>query len=75
MDYCLAAAGQRQLGASFFFKKGEGEYSNTIRFFTTIAIDLVDYIPRLRLVIRRAINANLAISKKVLKNQFKELIL
>ena len=68
-------AGQRQLGASFFFKKGEGERGNATRFFTTIAIDLAGHVPGLRSGIRKAINTDPAISEKVLKDQFEKLIL
>src|SRR5439155_1000330 len=34
-------AKQQLLGASFFFKRGEGERGNATRFFTTIATDLM----------------------------------
>ena len=38
-------ADKGQLGASFFFKKGEGDRGSAARFFTTIATDLMSYIP------------------------------
>ncbi|KAF2818296.1 hypothetical protein CC86DRAFT_433807 [Ophiobolus disseminans] len=38
-------ASRGQLGASFFFKKGEGERGNASRFFTTIALDLAAHKP------------------------------
>jgi len=64
-----------QLGASFFFKKGEGERGNATRFFTTIATDLSARIPGMVPGIRKAIDANPVISEKVLKDQFEKLIL
>jgi Mrp family chromosome partitioning ATPase len=45
---------QGQLGASFFFKKGEGERGNAKRFFTTIARDLVVRIPGLIVGVRKS---------------------
>jgi hypothetical protein len=68
-------ANQRQLGASFFFKRGEGERGNATRFFTTIATDLMDRVPEIRSGIRKAIIADPAISEKALKDQFEKLIL
>src|SRR5436309_5555459 len=68
-------ADQRQLGASFFFKRGEGERGNATRFFTTIAIDLMSHVLGLISGIRKAIDADPAISEKALKDQFEKLIL
>lgn len=68
-------AGQDQLGASFFFKKGEGHRGNASRFFTTIARDLTTHIPGLKSGIRKAIDADPAIPGKALKDQFEKLIL
>lgn len=61
-------AEQCQLGASFFFKRGEGQRGNATQFFTTIAIRLMGRIPEMRSGIRKAINANPAISEKALKD-------
>ncbi|KAI9764351.1 MAG: hypothetical protein M1840_008489 [Geoglossum simile] len=68
-------ANQGQLGASFFFKKGEGEHGHATRFFTTIARDLIDHVPGLISGITKALNANPAIPQKALKDQFEKLIL
>ncbi|KAI9774034.1 MAG: hypothetical protein M1839_001919 [Geoglossum umbratile] len=68
-------AHQGQLGASFFFKKGEGERGNATRFFTTIARDLIDRVPGLISGITKALDADPAISQKALKDQFEKLIL
>lgn len=64
-----------QLGASFFFKKGERDRGNASRFFTTIAKDMMAHIPGLMSGIRKAIEADPAISGKALKDQFEKLIL
>jgi hypothetical protein len=68
-------AGQNQLGASFFFKKGEGERGNATRFFATIATDLMGRVPGMISGVRKAIDADPAISGKALKDQFEKLIL
>jgi hypothetical protein len=68
-------ADRRQLGASFFFKKGEGERGNALRFFTTIASDLVKHEPGMLAGIRKALDEDPAISQRALKDQFEKLIL
>ena len=68
-------ADQGQLGASFFFKRGEGERGNAARFFTTIATDLMGRVPEIRSGISKAIHTDPAISEKALKDQFEKLIL
>jgi Mrp family chromosome partitioning ATPase len=68
-------ASQGQLGASFFFKKGEGERGNASRFFTTIATDLVACEPGMLPGIRKALDEDSTISHKALKDQFEKLIL
>lgn len=68
-------ANKGQLGASFFFKKGEGDRGTAGRFFTTIARDLMAHLPELTSGITEAIDADPAISEKALKDQFEKLIL
>ncbi|OCK72831.1 hypothetical protein K432DRAFT_250612, partial [Lepidopterella palustris CBS 459.81] len=68
-------AEQQHLGASFFFKRGEGERGNATRFFTTIATQLARRVSRLGSGIKKAIEADPAISEKTLKDQFEKLIL
>ncbi|KAJ5028935.1 hypothetical protein J3E73DRAFT_430510 [Bipolaris maydis] len=68
-------ASRGQLGASFFFKKGEGERSNASRFFTTIATDLVACEPDMLPGIRKTLDEDSTISHKALKDQFEKLIL
>lgn len=67
-------AGEAQLGGGFLFKKDEGNRGNASRFFTTIARDLTTYIPELKSGIRKAIDADPALSGKALKDQFEGLI-
>ena len=68
-------AKEGQLGASFFFKKGEGDRGTASRFFTTIAMDLMAHMPELISSITKAIDADPTISEKALKDQFEKLIL
>jgi hypothetical protein len=68
-------ASRGQLGASFFFKKGEGERGNASRFFTTIATDLVACEPGMLPGIRKTLDEDSTISHKALKDQFEKLIL
>jgi hypothetical protein len=57
-----------QLGASFFFKKGEGERGNASRVFTTMAMDLVVHEPDMLPSIMKALHEDSAISQRVLKD-------
>jgi hypothetical protein len=63
-----------QLGASFFFKKGEADRSNATKFFTTIATQLCRRLPRLHAGIKKAIDEDSGIAEKTLSKQFTELI-
>ena len=67
-------ADQGQLGASFFFKRGEGDRGNASRFFTTLTRQLVAQMPSLLSSVREAINADQLIFEKSLKEQFQKLI-
>jgi hypothetical protein len=68
-------ASRGQLGASFFFKKGERERGNASRFFTTIASDLVVHEPGVVPGIRKALDKDSKIADKSLRDQFEKLIL
>jgi hypothetical protein len=68
-------ADKGQLGASFFFKRGEGDRGNATRFFTTIAVQLATKVPSLGQFIGLAIDADSTISEKALEEQFEKLIL
>jgi hypothetical protein len=63
------------LGASFFFKRGEGDRGCAALFITTIVTQLVKRLPSLALYIRNAIEADSVISMKALKQQFETLVL
>ena len=63
-----------RLGASFFFRRGEGERGNASRLFTTVAIQLMTRIPETKAHIRKAINMDPMIAEKKLEDQFVKLI-
>lgn len=67
-------ANNGQLGASFFFKRGEGERGNASRFFTTITAQLLRRMPAMIPHVRNTINTEPEISEKSLKEQFEKLI-
>jgi hypothetical protein len=64
-----------QLGASFFFKRGEGDRGNALHFFPTIAAQLASIEPNLATHVKHAIDANPAISDKNIQTQFEKLVL
>jgi NACHT domain len=64
-----------QLGASFFFMRGEGDRGNASRLFTTIAAQLATKVPDLVPSIAKAIEVDPTISEKALKEQFEKLVL
>ncbi|KFY93584.1 hypothetical protein V498_04339, partial [Pseudogymnoascus sp. VKM F-4517 (FW-2822)] len=68
-------ANEGDLGASFFFKRGEGDRGRAEFFFATIATQLVQTLPCLAPHIQNAVEADPAISKKALKQQFEMLVL
>lgn len=63
-----------QLGASFFFKRGEGDRGTASKFFTTIAHQLVVKQPQLVQSLKKAIDLDPSISDKSLAKQFEQLI-
>lgn len=66
---------QQQLGASFFFKKGEGELGSASRVFTTIALGLITQVPEMKVGVKEALDEDPTIVGKSLKTQFEKLIL
>ncbi|KAF2183679.1 hypothetical protein K469DRAFT_634847 [Zopfia rhizophila CBS 207.26] len=68
-------ADKGELGASFFFKRGERDRSNAALFFGTITSQLINKEPTLASYVRAAIEADDAISRKAMKEQFEKLIL
>ncbi|KAK2809062.1 hypothetical protein FQN50_004115 [Emmonsiellopsis sp. PD_5] len=63
------------LGASFFFKRGEGDRGHAARFFATIATQLVAKLPPLLESIKKVVDTDPGVSKKTLTEQFEKLIL
>lgn len=63
------------LGASFFFKRGEGDRGKALRFITTIAMQFMVALRQLRTKIATVIDDDLTITSKSLKEQFDNLLL
>jgi hypothetical protein len=64
-----------ELGASFFFKRGEGDRGHAGLLFTTIATQLVQKLPSLAPHIQNVIEADPTTPTKTLKQQFDTLVL
>ncbi|KAK7404063.1 hypothetical protein QQX98_010149 [Neonectria punicea] len=63
------------LGASFLFKRGEGDHGKAARLFTTVASQLVRQLPSLARHVQNAIENSPAIADKTTEEQFERLIL
>jgi hypothetical protein len=63
------------LGATFFFKRGEGDRGNAKKFFPTLTRQLMCRIPELVPGVRKAINDDPNIVSKSLTEQFEKLLL
>ncbi|PYH73670.1 uncharacterized protein BO88DRAFT_484569 [Aspergillus vadensis CBS 113365] len=63
------------LGASFFFKRGEGDRGKASRFVTTIVKQFMIALPQMRKEIATAMENDLMIVSKSLKDQFDYLLL
>ncbi|KAM3087809.1 hypothetical protein ACMFMG_001879 [Clarireedia jacksonii] len=66
---------KRELGASFFFKRGEGDRGHAGMFFATIVTQLVQKLPSLAPHVQHAIEVDPGIPRKALKQQFDALVL
>jgi len=66
---------QKQLGASFFFSKGQGDLGHATYFFTSLADQLAISLPDFRRHICSAIKKNPDIFQRGLGDQWKHLIL
>ncbi|KAL9582972.1 MAG: hypothetical protein Q9212_002981, partial [Teloschistes hypoglaucus] len=66
--------GSIDLGASFFFKRGEGDRGSASRFFPTITRELVLKVPRLDTFVAERITQDPLIFDKALGEQFDKLI-
>ncbi|KAM0252836.1 hypothetical protein ACHAQJ_007521 [Trichoderma viride] len=71
---CETLAAEKQLGASFFFKRGEGDRGGLERFFTTIAADFAQKQPAYAPHIKAAIDTDPIISSKSSREQFEKLV-
>ncbi|KAM5359025.1 hypothetical protein ACJA88_015235 [Fusarium oxysporum] len=65
---------KKVLGASFFFKRGEGDRGKAARFFPTIAAQLVRRLPSLMPHIQDAIETDSCIGEMAVSKQFENLI-
>jgi hypothetical protein len=63
------------LGASFFFKRGEGDRGNATKLFPTIAQQLMIRMPKLKPDVLKALRDEPDLAGKSLKEQFDKLIL
>ncbi|KAJ6003746.1 WD40-repeat-containing domain protein [Penicillium canescens] len=63
------------LGASFFFKRGEGDRGNAKKFFPTLTRQLMLGISGLRSGVQKALDHDPDISTKSLREQFEKLLL
>ena len=65
---------RQRLGASFFFKRGEGDRGHAGRFFPTIAIQLADVALGLSHSIAKALDADSLLCERKLQEQFEKLL-
>ncbi|KAI7762677.1 hypothetical protein LZL87_014165 [Fusarium oxysporum] len=65
---------QGDLGASFFFKRGEVDRGNLSKFVSTVARRLAWSTPAVAPYIRSAVNADPAITDKAVREQFEKLV-
>ncbi|KAJ7281266.1 hypothetical protein C8J57DRAFT_1558722 [Mycena rebaudengoi] len=63
-----------QLGASFFFKRGDPERGSWHRLFTTIAFQLAHSVPGLLIHVQHAVEVNKLVIKQAKELQFQRLI-
>ncbi|KAI1325837.1 vegetative incompatibility protein HET-E-1 [Xylariaceae sp. FL0255] len=69
-----SSAGLGRLGASFFFKRGEGDRGGVSKFFTTIAAQLIQCEPALAIYVKDAIETDPAIVDRAMGEQCEKLI-
>ncbi|KGO75648.1 NACHT nucleoside triphosphatase [Penicillium italicum] len=65
----------KSLGASFFFKRGEGDRGKAMKLFPTIARQLAKSIPQLNPAVQQAVYDDPGIAMKAMKEQFDKLLL
>lgn len=66
---------QQLLGASFFFKRGEEDRGTSKKLFPTLIEQLINSVPQMLPKVQKAIDDDPNISEKVLREQFKKLLL
>jgi hypothetical protein len=64
-----------RLGASFFFKRGDGDRGKVTKFFTTIAAQLVLAVLGVAVHVRNALESDIGVVGKAMREQFEKLIL
>lgn len=67
-------ADKNKLGASFFFKRGEGDRGRAAFFFPTIITQVARQLPSLVPLVRNEVEADPSINNKALSDQFDRLI-
>jgi hypothetical protein len=70
-----AFADTKTLGASFFFKRGEGDRGRAALLFPSIAAQLIHSLPSMAPYVSKEIESDPAVYHKPLKEQFEKLIL
>ena len=66
---------RKELGASFFFKRGGDDRGHAALFCTTVTDQLIHKLPCLAPYVRSAIEADPAITGKTMRHQFEKLLL
>jgi hypothetical protein len=64
-----------RLGASFFFKRGDGDRGKVTKFFTTIAAQLALAVPAVAVHVKNAIEFDPGVVGKAMREQFEKLVL
>lgn len=70
-----SAKKRNQLGASFFFKRGEADRGNAKKFFPTLTRQLILWKPDLRTGVQKALNNDPDIASRSLREQFEKLLI
>ncbi|KAF2148012.1 hypothetical protein K461DRAFT_233556, partial [Myriangium duriaei CBS 260.36] len=65
----------QRMGASFFFKHGEGDRGNASRFFPTVAGQLARVVPGMERLIAQALEVDTRLCHRNLHTQFEKLLL
>ncbi|KAJ7678029.1 hypothetical protein DFH06DRAFT_975449 [Mycena polygramma] len=74
-SFCQQLAEEGHLGASFFFKRGDGSRGSGKRLFSTIAYQLALYLPDLKQIISQLVEDDPSILERALSTQLQKLII